>query len=178
MPGKRLNLVANKDSSEHLCLISISQSIFAPHNLANFVSQLNDIGHIAKASAVYRVFHGAEIKVTASLLWHTSEDLQSCFAILTAAERSFKGTQAILLTYDDMVQLTPQLTVPYPRWLGEAHLLIPAAEIWGDYHHPILQKNLYALAQQFSGQPWGEFFSQGHELLVPASGAKLGAQRR
>ncbi len=88
------------------------------------------------------------------------------FETLRNMESQFSSSCGLLLCHDDEVRMTPALTLPYPKWMTEAHLLIPAAEIWGDYHHPVLTNNLYSLAQRFAGQPWGEFYAQGRELLT------------
>ena len=50
-----------------------------------------------------------------------------------------------ILFYDDLVLDTPKLTIPHPRILERAFVLIPLAEIAPDLHHPILNKTIQEL---------------------------------
>ena len=151
---------------EHACLVSVSHSVFAPESVLSLVQDLSRLGHLDRASSVYRVFLDGQIKYTAGLLIRTNFALDVVFAGIVETEKKFRHARAILLCFDDQIYLTPKLTVPYPRWMTEPHLLVPAAEVWGDYHHPIAQDSLYKLAQQFSGHAWGEFYSQGATLTA------------
>lgn len=70
-----------------------------------------------------------------------------------------------LLVFDDQTVMTPQLTLPHPELHVRPEFLLLAAEIWGDYVHPILRENLYFLTQRFRDEQWGRFYAQGKTLL-------------
>lgn len=82
-------------------------------------------------------------------------------------EKLKRGGQLVLdlLVYEDAQIMTPHLTLPHPDLHRFPEFAIPASEVWGEYHHPVLNKNLYSIAKEFSAINWGEFHSQGKTLL-------------
>jgi 2-amino-4-hydroxy-6-hydroxymethyldihydropteridine diphosphokinase len=50
-----------------------------------------------------------------------------------------------ILFYDDLVLDSPQLTIPHPRLIERAFMLVPLAEIAPELHHPILRKTIQQL---------------------------------
>jgi 2-amino-4-hydroxy-6-hydroxymethyldihydropteridine diphosphokinase len=69
------------------------------------------------------------------------------------------------LTFDNNTHMTPELTLPYPDLHKTPELLIPAAEVWGDYVHPVLDSSLFTLTHAMKSHAWGEFYAQGKSLL-------------
>jgi len=160
-------------SDEHACLLSISRSVFAKENLQIVIRSLQGLGHVERASSIYRIFVEGQIHFTATILLKTQLGIDDLFLGIQALEKQYPRARAIMLGYDNEIRLTPELTVPYPRWITEAYLLVPSAEVWGDYHHAVQEESLYGLAQKLAGQPWGEFFAQGPTLLPPAEPTPL-----
>jgi 7,8-dihydro-6-hydroxymethylpterin-pyrophosphokinase len=83
----------------------------------------------------------------------------------STADTSNNSKQLELLVYDDLCLMTPALTLPFPELHLRPELLVPAAEAWGDYLHPVLQANLSQVVTKFDQIKWGEFHAQGKSLL-------------
>jgi 2-amino-4-hydroxy-6-hydroxymethyldihydropteridine diphosphokinase len=50
-----------------------------------------------------------------------------------------------ILFYDDLVLNTPKLTIPHPRIIERAFVLIPLVEIAPDLYHPVIGKTIQQL---------------------------------
>ena len=75
------------------------------------------------------------------------------------------GPRAIdidILFYDDLVQETPRLTIPHPRLLERAFVLVPLAEIAPQFVHPVLKKRIIDLAGEVS-RSGVKFYAQPSE---------------
>ncbi len=70
----------------------------------------------------------------------------------------------LILAYGEELKMTPNLTIPHPRLHSHPQLLYPAAEIMGQYVHPVLKRNLKELAG-LTGVKWGRYFEQGSRVL-------------
>lgn len=68
----------------------------------------------------------------------------------------FFGTQTLM---------TPLLTLPNPEFHLKAENVLPVAEIFPDFVHPVLHQTVRSLGRAHSGQPWGEFVAQGKAML-------------
>lgn len=66
-----------------------------------------------------------------------------------------------LLNYGAMVSMTPLLTLPSPLLLTDEVVRKCAAEVWGDYQHPIMRKTLAEMAAEVRLESNTEFFRQG-----------------
>jgi len=72
-----------------------------------------------------------------------------------------------LLFFDSTVIRKPGLTIPHPQAHERPFVMVPAAEIAGDWQHPVLLSSLQELASEAqSAKPgWGQFFLRGEKLL-------------
>lgn len=70
-----------------------------------------------------------------------------------------------ILLYENETRMSPDLTLPHPELHLRPELLNPAAEVWGDYIHPVLKRPLAELTKRHLGREWGEFCLQGKSLL-------------
>lgn len=87
-------------------------------------------------------------------------------ASLELAHLKKASVELVLLGMGDLLKMTPRLCLPWPDLHTSHHLLVPAAEIWGDYVHPVLKKSLHDLVLELPEIFWGEFFCQGRVLTL------------
>ena len=80
-----------------------------------------------------------------------------------------------LLLYDDLILDTPTLTVPHPRMLERAFVLVPLAEIAGEVRHPILGKSVGELFAALSATNLDEVKPHQSPPVVTARLASLTA---
>jgi 7,8-dihydro-6-hydroxymethylpterin-pyrophosphokinase len=74
-------------------------------------------------------------------------------------------TEVELLVYGREHVMSPQITLPHPDLHVLPELAVPASEVWGDHVHAVLEENMTSIAKRFAGSDWGEFHSQGRDLL-------------
>ena len=81
------------------------------------------------------------------------------------SEALYRNLSINLLVFGDLVCMSPQLTLPYPEFHLRPEEIVPAAEIWPEFIHPILEKPLSGLSERYLSDHWGEFYDQGKSLL-------------
>ncbi len=70
-----------------------------------------------------------------------------------------------MLSYEGLVSLVPEMTIPHPSLALDHAVLRCAAEVWGDLYHPILELSLNDAAKPVNSFANIEFFSQGDTFL-------------
>lgn len=70
-----------------------------------------------------------------------------------------------LLLYDQIVVMTPDLTLPNPRLQYDDLTLRLSSEIWARYEHPVLKRTLGELAESRRADIPAEFVMQGNKLF-------------
>lgn len=73
--------------------------------------------------------------------------------------------RCFLLAYDQLVTLTPILTLPHPQMIANPSWLYCSFEVWRNYRHPVLELTLERLLSQ-SKVTNVEFFSQGKSVIT------------
>ncbi len=73
--------------------------------------------------------------------------------------------RVIPLAVEQETQMIPELTLPHPILHMEPLVTRCAAEVWGNYEHPILKKTLNDLANNAPAILNAEFLLQGKSLV-------------
>ena len=108
-------------------------------------------------SVVVKAFTSLEPPGLLSVFQKIEDDLRS--------EVLHRSVSVNLLIFEGLTLMTPGLTLPHPEFHLQPEVLVPAAEVWGDYHHPILKDSIFSLSKRYSDENWGEFYTQGKSLL-------------
>jgi 2-amino-4-hydroxy-6-hydroxymethyldihydropteridine diphosphokinase len=155
---------------QHQTLIHLTTDLVGGTALAQvLIKEIGRIGQVLTVSTVYKRFSGRNrIDLNATietvlyyrtdcavdeLLWHFRQYTKEVKA------------QLVLLCYDDLVVLSPQLTLPHPS-LHTDHLMVRcASEALPTYEHPIIQRTLAEIAGQALPAIDAEFFLQGKTLV-------------
>jgi 2-amino-4-hydroxy-6-hydroxymethyldihydropteridine diphosphokinase len=149
------------------------------------VKKLSHLAKIIQISSVYELTERAEVSrsislgispgdrwagglcVSISILWNQSP--QALLSFLQSVEHQTNSTTRCvdidLLFFGEMSCISPELTLPHPEMHRRPQILIPAAEIFGDHVHPVLNESLRDLTARFQRTKWGQFYSAGHTLL-------------
>jgi 7,8-dihydro-6-hydroxymethylpterin-pyrophosphokinase len=154
----------------HQTLVHIAVDLVGGTPVAqNLIVELGNIGVVKNLSSVYKRYLGqnrvdlnANIEAVLhfgtncavdELLWHFKQYTKEKKANLT------------LLSYDDLVVLSPQLTLPHPHLHTDFLVVRCASESWPHYEHPIMQKTLSEIASSALPAVDAEFFLQGKSLV-------------
>jgi len=159
---------------ENFALVAfIGDPIKAERNLQKLLAQTKNFCQILQLSSIYKRDHENLTNVHS----HTSE-LVVAARVSTALPRQefsdkimeLKMTEAsvtsyaILLSMNREILMTPGFTLPDPRLVQDRLILLCAAEVWGDYEHPVLGQSLTELVKLYPVRDRIEFFNQGTYL--------------
>ena len=133
-------------------------------------TEMGKVGEITSVSSVYKRYLGnnrvdlnANIEAVVrlatdcevdELLWHFRQFIQDKKAALN------------LLSYDNLVVLSPQLTLPHPSLHTDRLIVRCASEAWTQFEHPIIQKTLSEITSLTRPAGDAEFFMQGKSLVA------------
>jgi 7,8-dihydro-6-hydroxymethylpterin-pyrophosphokinase len=154
----------------HNALVHISMDLVGGTSVAQaLLTDLAKAGSIQRLSSVYKRYHSKNrvdlnASIEAVLLFHTEaavDEMLWRFRQLTKDKKVFLN----LLSYDDLVVLSPQLTLPHPSLHADFLIVRCASEAWPDFEHPIMQKTLREIAASTLPPVDAEFFLQGKSLV-------------
>ncbi|MCC7405152.1 MAG: 2-amino-4-hydroxy-6-hydroxymethyldihydropteridine diphosphokinase [Bdellovibrionales bacterium] len=166
----------------------ISIKIFSSEGMAlllEVVQELRRSMTVLAASSIYRVWgntshpeHIHDLRKTESfdglatvLKVSATFEARALLKLLQAVEVKYRSEvlrrsiSLNLLVYANQAYTTPELTLPHTELHRRPEHLLLAAEVWGDYVHPVLNENLYTLTRKFHDEQWGRFHAQGKTLL-------------
>jgi len=148
-----------------------ADTIHGEKALRKMVTQLKTHSEVLRVSSIYnRQDHGPNggSELVAVLMLKTElakEILLRNVAHLKTLEPGF-ASHGVLLTFGNLIQLVPGATLPDPRFLQDFILIQCAAEIAGEYVHPIVAKTLNEILRSKTASSEAiEFFAQGRVLL-------------
>jgi len=154
----------------HQTLVHITADLVGGTTVAQgILGEMEKLGHTLAISSVYKRYLGknrvdlnANIETVVrfatdfavdELLWH--------FKQITKDQK----VNLNLLSYDSLVVLSPQLTLPHPSLHTDFLIVRCAAEAWSQFEHPIIQKTLSEIASVALPAVDAEFFLQGKSLV-------------
>lgn len=165
-------------STRHSALIHIALDLVGGVEKAKALLQkFSESGDISSISSVYKRYLTPEhLDLSARLefvirfetLWGVDQVLH---LILSLCEQGKPGlaqkshAELTLLTFDDMILMSPRLTLPYPQLHQDPLVIRCSAEAWGQYEHPIYQKNLSEISRAAAPAKQAEFLMQGKSLV-------------
>ncbi len=151
------------------CLIGFTFPIETEiSGIQEILEDLCECGEVLKSSTVYKQYlqkdgrpFTANIRFVVQFSTYLSAE-QSVYLL----ENNAKKGQPLLLAFNQQVVLSPKLTLPYPELIVDVLLLRCAAEIWGQYEHPVLQKTLGEIVKKSELKDRAEFLMQGESLIA------------
>ena len=135
-------------------------------NLSQALSLLSHEINLEKVSSIYETepvgykeqpfFLNLVCRVTTSLnpgeLLHLAKTMETRMGRVPGKQTNSPRTIDIdILFYNNKIIKTPDLTIPHPRLVGRAFVLIPLAEIAPELIHPELGKSIAELASNIKG---------------------------
>jgi 7,8-dihydro-6-hydroxymethylpterin-pyrophosphokinase len=151
--------------------------------LKTITSKLREIINIKKISSIYSVqgkpdkfdsvhdlrcedsFQGLSVSLRGNTQLSPEEVIQKFDIIINNAPSRIRHEIKIyLLVYEDKTKMSPNLTLPYADLHTRPELIMPAADLWGEYMHPILHSSLNRLSKNYQLESWGDFYAQGDIL--------------
>jgi 7,8-dihydro-6-hydroxymethylpterin-pyrophosphokinase len=139
--------------------------------------KFSEFGDLGAISSVYKRFLTPERKdISARIEFvvrlETAHNVdQILHLILSLCQEGQPGlnrqsfTELTLLAFDDLILMSPKLTLPYPKMHQDPLVIRAAAEAWGQYAHPIYEKNLSELSKNAPPAQEAEFYMQGKSLV-------------
>lgn len=162
----------------HSALIHIALDFVGGEEIAKkILSELSDCGEIVAMSSVYKRFTSTEVADLSARLEFVVR-LETVLGVdatlhlaLSLCKQGAQGlmqkthSELTLLAFDNIIQMSPNLTLPYPKLHQDPLIIRCAAEAWGQYEHPIYQKNLNDICRSAPPAKGAEFYMQGKSLV-------------
>lgn len=137
--------------------------------LAQLLKEFSKVLSIRKVSSVYRLTEQEGLCLALSA--DTEISARDLHEYLQKREENYRSQvlrrniDLTLLLFGNQTQMSRDLTLPHPELHERAEYLIPATEVEPEVLHPVLEETLLDLSRRHSRRNWGEFLSQGQELL-------------
>lgn len=165
-------------SALHNSLISVTLDLMGGEQKARqLLEKISECGEIINVSSIYKRYtsdarNDLSARIEFVIRFETMMSVeQHLHLVLSLCDEGSSGlvqrshVEMILLAYDDMILMSPRLTLPYPQMHTDALIIRCAAEAWGQYEHPIYQKTLSEISKSARTVRDAEFYKQGKSLI-------------
>ena len=162
----------------HNALIYVALDLVGGEAKAKMLlGKIHECGEVIAMSSVYkRYMTEARVDLNARMefviRFETVMSVDQCLhMVLSLCEQGSQGlakkdhAELTLLAYDNVILMSPRLTLPYPELHTDPLIIRCAAEAWGQYEHPIFQKTLSEISRTAQPARMAEFYIQGKSLV-------------
>ncbi|MBC7371077.1 MAG: hypothetical protein H7326_05900 [Bdellovibrionaceae bacterium] len=158
------------DDQKHQSLVHIAVDLVGGTALAqDIVRNLSRVGEVSAISSVYKRYLGSNrVDLNSNIETVVRFETNCAVDELLWHFKQFSRDKKVslnLLSYDDLVVLSPQLTLPNPSMHTDMLIVRCASEAWPEYQHPIMMKTLSEIARTAMPSTDSEFFLQGKSLV-------------
>jgi 7,8-dihydro-6-hydroxymethylpterin-pyrophosphokinase len=152
----------------HGALLHFSTDLVGgPSRIQSLLYSMSESIRPVEISSIYKKFKSDEhVDLNASMEFVAKVITQLSPEMLVELLKALdKKSQVLLLTFDDLILMSPSLTLPYPELHIDPLIIHCAAEAWGQYEHPVYQKTLSEISRGTRVSIDTEFFLQGRTLI-------------
>lgn len=165
-------------TTRHSALIHVTLDLVGGVDKAkSLLGKIKEYGEIVAISSVYKRYLTSErIDLVARLEFVIRFETlftvdQTLYLVLSLCEQGSQGltqkshAELTLLAFDNLILMSPRLTLPYPELHRDPLIIRCSAEAWGQYEHPIYQKSLGEISKLALPAKYAEFYIQGKSLV-------------
>ncbi|NUN04313.1 MAG: hypothetical protein HUU57_01010 [Bdellovibrio sp.] len=157
-------------SARHTALIHVAlELVGGVEKGKDILESLAARGDLVSISSVYKRYltrerldssARLEFVIRLETLWGVDQVLHLALSLCES------GTAELtLLAFDNLILMSPRLTLPYPQMHQDPLIIRCSAEAWGHYEHPIYHKNLSEISKTAAPAQQAEFYMQGKSLV-------------
>lgn len=157
-------------SARHTALIHVALELVGGVEKAKEILEaLTARGDLVSISSVYKRYltrerlessARLEFVIRLETLWGVDQVLHLALSLCES-----NTAELTLLAFDNLILMSPRLTLPYPEMHQDPLIIRCSAEAWGQYEHPIYHKNLSEISKLAAPAQQAEFYMQGKSLV-------------
>lgn len=132
-----------------------------------YLADLHRQVHLENISSIYKRYQSSDrvdMKAQMEFVCRIQTEL-GAEELLKVTTHLDSKVEASLLVFDNLILMSPSLTLPYPDLHTDGLIIRAAAEAWGSYAHPIYEKTLSDISRDARPVTEAEFFLQGRSLI-------------
>lgn len=154
--------------SLHRALIGVQTDLDPSLSLHKRVAKaLYRTADIHGVSGVYQYSDKGEEGLTVVYSLRTQTEPKGLKKKIDEITKSIKSTRYSIevLIFDDLILRSPDLVIPSLELHKLKRWCLPASDLWGDYVHPVVGKDLKILSETTGSLEKIEFYAQSKTLL-------------